>query len=442
MDKEAPFTYRNFATDGSMESTLLKAAIDGDLGRIKGIVKSLGIQNRNRAAVFSFTKGGFGVLHCAACQGHLELCKYLVEELGGDPNMAGDEGPLAGATPFMASAQSGDISTVKYLLDHGGDLMKADERGRTALHYAVCTGSSTVTEFLLSKGIPVDIDCGHGTPLYHASINEQDKTVKILLNHHADPNIIFCGVGTPLNGALIYRSLKCMKLLIKAGADVNGKGCAMSPLVFATGYGGYTNFIRLLLKAGADPNIPDDLGKLPIELAAARDCREEVEMLFPLTSPIPNIRNWSIDGIISHAKMEDAKPMKKEDIKVIKAKLRSQADKAFRVKEYDVASKIYTEVINCDERDATLYSNRSLCKLKLGDGKGALSDAYRCRMLRPDWAKACYRQGAAHMLLKKYKQACDALLDAQKLDPGNEEIERELSKAIELMKISPDEDEE
>jgi hypothetical protein len=48
---------------------------------------------------------------------------------------------------------------------------------------------------------------------------------------------------------------------------------------------------------------------LPIELAAARDCREEVEMLFPLTSPIPNVRNWSIDGIISHAKLENAKPM-------------------------------------------------------------------------------------------------------------------------------------
>jgi hypothetical protein len=48
---------------------------------------------------------------------------------------------------------------------------------------------------------------------------------------------------------------------------------------------------------------------LPIELAAARDCREEVEMLFPLTSPIPNVRNWSIDGIISHAKLENAKPI-------------------------------------------------------------------------------------------------------------------------------------
>ena len=105
---------------------------------------------------------------------------------------------------------------------------------------------------------------------------------------------------------------------------------------------------------------------------------------------------------------------------------------------------------------ATLYANRSRCKLILGDGDGALSDALKCRMLRPKWAKACYRQGAAHIHLKvrqachqcvqlfhialivsghvhwfslqsqEYKQACDALEDALKMDPGNPEIESEL----------------
>nr|CAB3500070.1 unnamed protein product [Digitaria exilis] len=345
---DAPFVYRRFSGDDSSEMAILKAALDGDLGRIKG------------------------------------------------------------ATPFMVSAQSGDISTVKYLFDHGGDLMKTDSKGR----------SCTVTEFLLSKGIPVDIDCGHGTPLYHASVNEQDKTVKILLNHNANPNTIFCGFGTPLSAALIYRSLKCMKLLIKASIFL--------PILFNY------QLVRMLMAK---------LGQLPIKLAAARDCREEVEMLFPLTSPIANVKNWSIDGIISNAKQENAKPMKEEHIKVRKATIRSQADKAFRRKEYDMASKFYTVLIDVGP-DATLYSNRSLCKLKLGDGEGALSDAYQCRMLRPDWAKACYRQATAHMLLKEYKQACDALLDAQKLDPGNDEIERELSKAMELMKNSPDEDEQ
>nr|CAB3495174.1 unnamed protein product [Digitaria exilis] len=217
------------------------------------------------------------------------------------------------------------------------------------------------------KGIPVDVDCGHGTPLYHASVNEQDKTVKILLNHNANPNTIFCGFGTPLSAALIYRSLKCMKLLIKASIF----------LPFLFNY----QLVRMLMAK------------------------------------------------------------KEEHIKVRKATIRSQADKAFRQKEYDTASKFYTVLIDVGP-DATLYSNRSLCKLNLGDGEGALSDAYQCRMLRPDWAKAFYRQATAHMLLKEYKQARDALLDVQKLDPGNDEIERELSTAMELMKNSPDEDEQ
>ncbi|TKW24618.2 hypothetical protein SEVIR_3G061122v4 [Setaria viridis] len=328
---------------------------------------------------------GFGVLHCAACQGHLEVCKYLVEELGGDPNITADA--AEGLTPVMASAQSGDVSTVKYLLDHGGELMKSDEKGCTVLHHAAFTGSCNVTEFLLSKGIPVDIDFGHGTPLLHAAMVGQDKTEDF-------PNFIFSGVGNPLMGAL-------------AGADVNGKGTITSPLLIATEHGGYTNFIQLLLKAGADPNIPDDLGRLPIELAALNDCRDEVKMLFPLTLPIPDVPNWSVDGVISHAKLKNSKPLDERQSKRRKAILKSQVDMAFRRKEYDVASKAYDFLLD-HAPDATLYSNRSLCKLLMGDGEGALS------------VIACYCQAAAHMLLKEYKQAHDAPLDAQNLDPGND----------------------
>lgn len=57
------------------------------------------------------------MLHLAACRGHLEVCKYLVEELGGDVNApAPGVGDFAGVTPFMTSAQSGDVSTVNICL--------------------------------------------------------------------------------------------------------------------------------------------------------------------------------------------------------------------------------------------------------------------------------------------------------------------------------------
>jgi ankyrin repeat protein len=47
---------------------------------------------------------------------------------------------MAGVTPLLSAAQSGDVSTVKYLLDRGADLMKADNKGRCVLHHAACTG--------------------------------------------------------------------------------------------------------------------------------------------------------------------------------------------------------------------------------------------------------------------------------------------------------------
>ena len=52
----------------------------------KDIVNSLTRGNGGPSAIFSFNKDGVGALHGAACGGHLEVCKYLVEDLGGDVN--------------------------------------------------------------------------------------------------------------------------------------------------------------------------------------------------------------------------------------------------------------------------------------------------------------------------------------------------------------------
>jgi hypothetical protein len=44
------------------------------------------------------------------------------------------------------------------------------------------------------------------------------------------------------------------------------------------------------------------MGRTPVEIAAFQGRREDVEVLFPFTSHIPTIRDWSVDGIISHVK--------------------------------------------------------------------------------------------------------------------------------------------
>uniref|UniRef100_A0A453GJ09 Uncharacterized protein n=1 Tax=Aegilops tauschii subsp. strangulata TaxID=200361 RepID=A0A453GJ09_AEGTS len=130
--------------------------------------------------------------------------------------------------------------------------------------------------------------------------------MKILLDHHADCNKIFNTVYSPLIaalnvvGSLNVSPLKCVKLLIKAGADVKGVG-TVSPLITAVN-NGLTDCYKCLLEAGADPDVRDDFGHLPIEIAAYNNRREDVEILLPVTSRTPYVRDWSVDGIIRWVK--------------------------------------------------------------------------------------------------------------------------------------------
>uniref|UniRef100_A0A453EAQ8 Uncharacterized protein n=1 Tax=Aegilops tauschii subsp. strangulata TaxID=200361 RepID=A0A453EAQ8_AEGTS len=181
-------------------------------------------------------------------------------------------------------------------------------------------------------------------------------------------------------------------------ADVNCNGSMLTPLLLATMHGGYTNFIKLLLKAGPDPNIPDD---------------------------------------------------EQRHLQRRKALIKSKADTAFKQKEYKIATKIYDLAIAHGE-SATLYANRSVCKLLIGDGEGALSDALMCeccdligqKLATVKLQLTCYSSLVTLFDLlctQEYEQARDALLDAHNLDPGNAEIEGELQKARELMKNPPGE---
>jgi tetratricopeptide (TPR) repeat protein len=112
-----------------------------------------------------------------------------------------------------------------------------------------------------------------------------------------------------------------------------------------------------------------------------------------------------------------------------------------------------TQALELDNCDATLYSNRSLCYVQIGNAQKGLLDADVCIARRPNWVKGYYRKGAAHMSLKvgnitillviccvvyisllwiicpyfvpqEHKKAVNAFLDGLKLDPANAQIEK------------------
>ncbi|KAJ4789814.1 tetratricopeptide repeat (TPR)-containing protein [Rhynchospora pubera] len=412
------------ASDERKATKLLEAASSGNLRVLKEVVKEL---NENQIKRIR-NEIGLSALHLAAFHGRTEICQYFVQDLAFPVDFLT---PL-GETPLSQAAMCGHVATARYLISQGANTVAPNGEGSTPLHYAARYGQDELVKYLLSLGVPVDVTCNSavGAPLITAALFGQASIVEVLLQHHADPN----GASTdytPLLTSIHAGSLECTKLLIKAGADLNLK----CPLDMAIDKG-LNDIIKCLLEAGADPNVRNAYEWLPIERAVMFSKWDIVEMLFPLTSPVPEVHDWSVHGILqyvqSNAFMEKYDAIQKKDLADLKVK---GAD-SFKKKEYLNAFSYYSKAIKIDSGDAALFSNLSLCSYRMGDGEMALSDALMALRLRPRWPKAYYRIGAAYMLLEEHEKASQAFMDGLLLDPNNIEIKRAYWEAVDCSRRS------
>ncbi|VAH13108.1 unnamed protein product [Triticum turgidum subsp. durum] len=382
------------------EARFIEAAHLGDVRGIKEIAKELDVHRHGiPVTVASTSYMGMNALHAAGGRGRLPAYQYLVEEVKMDinkPDTSQDYSPVEHAITY------GNLPAVRYLLDHGADVHQQRSGNISLLHSAAAHGHSEIVKYLLSRGVDIDAQSIIGTPLSFAAQKVHATVVKILLQHNADPNKGTRIIG-PLDMALHKSNVSCVKLLIQGGANVSGAGPCYNPLVTAAEKG-LTEAIKCLLEAGANPNVLDQFGRLPIELAAEYGTREDVEMLFPFTLPISTVTNWSVDGIISHVKMEIKQLEDDNFVKTRVSDLKQQGDEAFKKQDYLNASVFYTQALKMDNFDAKLLSNRSLCWLRMCNGERAFGDAHECIALCPKWAKAHYRLGAAFMFMK---MACE-----------------------------------
>ncbi|KAM0910757.1 hypothetical protein ACQ4PT_013947 [Festuca glaucescens] len=411
---------------------IMRAALEGNLR----VLREMATVVKNDGGIWN------RALMLAAMEGRLDVCRLLVEDVRVDVNkpVKPDVRALvSGNTAVFVSAMLGTAATTRYLLDCGADPTVAGSMG-TALHGAVINGQYETIELLLSRGIDVDLfDSVHGTALHVAASKGEAGMVKLLLEHSADPNKVFNLDSTPLGMAIQNKSLECVRLLLKAGANPNFLYYNGVTYTMVAANNGLPDIMKCLLDAGANPNTPDSFGTTAIEIAALHGRRAMVEMLFPLTSPVSTVPDWSIDGILSHVNIFNLNPRFKHPLELEAkiAKVKSEATEAFRRKEYMRAAELYNYTLKLEDRvkeHAFLLANRSFCFLRMGKGEDAVSDATKCIECLPYWPKGYYRQGAAYMLLKDYGKACKAFEDGLKLDRTNVDIKNALREAQEALK--------
>uniref|UniRef100_A0ACD5T722 Uncharacterized protein n=1 Tax=Avena sativa TaxID=4498 RepID=A0ACD5T722_AVESA len=164
------------AFDGDLPSfKFLVLLLDRGSGRLREAVEALRVEDEGLMK-------GLSALHVAAGRGNLDMCRYLVEDLGVDVNVVDGEG----RTPLFWTVLSKNVGAAKYLLDHGANQDKANHDGFSPLHQAVESGGAEMVELLLAKGAYFDPVTTCGTPLHFAATQWQDRTMKILLEHNSD----------------------------------------------------------------------------------------------------------------------------------------------------------------------------------------------------------------------------------------------------------------
>ena len=74
---------------------------------------------------------------------------------------------------------------------------------------------------------------------------------------------------------------------------------------------------------------------------------------------------------------------------------KEQGNNAFKTKDFDTAIKFYTQAIEENPTDHTIYGNRSAAYYSLKKHSEAQADAEKCIEIKPDWSKGYQRKAMA-----------------------------------------------
>jgi ankyrin repeat protein len=142
---------------------------------------------------------------------------------GIDPNVKDERGETA----LIFAIREKEPGIAKLLIEKA-NINLQDDRGNSPLHMAILQEKPEIVNLLLEKGVDVNVTgtykkVKNQTPLYQAIVRGDLELAAKLLEKKADPNITDNEGSFPLAEAVIRSDAnpKFVELLIKKGADVN-----------------------------------------------------------------------------------------------------------------------------------------------------------------------------------------------------------------------------
>ena len=223
--------------------------------------------------------GGRTPLFEAACEGHLDVARLLVDR-GADVNPAlTDEG----MRPLHAATEWGHMDVALLLLEGGATVVRttADSMQFTEswdhlhqailLHHAAQDGRLDIVRFLVDRGASANTrDDDEMTPAGHALSEGHLDVANYLIDRGGGVFTDFA-FTEQLHGAADAGDLRAARFLVDhRGADVRAVDVdGWTPLHWAASQS-HSDVAHFLLDRGARPDVGNDDGVTPIDLAAAR----------------------------------------------------------------------------------------------------------------------------------------------------------------------------
>jgi ankyrin repeat protein len=123
--------------------SLFEAAAVGDVDAVRELA------SRTEGVVEDRSDDGYSALHLAACFGHLEVARCLLER-GADPNAVAYNDSRV--TPLHSAVTAGHRDVASLLLALGASANVVQKGGWTPLHAAAQRGDEAIVDLLLLRG--------------------------------------------------------------------------------------------------------------------------------------------------------------------------------------------------------------------------------------------------------------------------------------------------